>query len=70
MPQNASLVLFGALGDLAWRLVGPAIYDLHCKNQLPSSFRLNGVDRAIDTEKLIDRLRDGASRFTCVPVSA
>jgi glucose-6-phosphate 1-dehydrogenase len=64
MPNNATLVLFGAFGDLAWRLVGPAIYDLYCKAQLPASFRLLGVDRSSDKQNLIARLRDGAERFS------
>jgi glucose-6-phosphate 1-dehydrogenase len=64
LPQNATLVLFGAMGDLAWRLVGPAIYDLYCKQQLPEHFRLLGVDRSIDNEKFIARLRDSAQNFS------
>jgi glucose-6-phosphate 1-dehydrogenase len=64
MPKRATLVLFGAMGDLTWRLVGPAIYDLYCKNQLPENFRLLGADRLIDNEKLIARLRDSAKRFS------
>jgi len=63
LPQNASFVLFGALGDLAWRLVVPALFDLHRKNQLPENFNLVGVDRDISNEKLLSRLRDGASQF-------
>jgi glucose-6-phosphate 1-dehydrogenase len=63
MPENATFVLFGALGDLTWRLVGPALFDLYCKQQLPAGFTLIGVDRAVDTPRLVERLRDGATRF-------
>lgn len=64
MPNNARLVLFGALGDLAWRLVGPALFDLYHKGELPESFQLIGVDRDIDNAQLIARLRDGVERFS------
>ncbi len=64
MPESATLVLFGAMGDLAWRLVGPAIYDLYCKAQSPASFRLLGVDRSVDKQQLSARLRDSAQRFS------
>jgi glucose-6-phosphate 1-dehydrogenase len=62
-PNPAAFVLFGALGDLAWRLVGPALFDLHCKGQLPPDFTLTGVDRDVDDAQLRARLRDGATRF-------
>jgi glucose-6-phosphate 1-dehydrogenase len=57
-------VLFGALGDLAWRLVGPALYDLFRKRKLPENFQLIGVDHTIDTGLLVTRLRDAATRFS------
>lgn len=57
-------VLFGALGDLAWRLVGPALFNLHLDDLLPADFRLIGVDREIDVSTLGDRLLDGVRRFS------
>ena len=38
-----ALVLFGATGDLAKRLVGPALYNLACSGALPEHFALIGV---------------------------
>jgi glucose-6-phosphate 1-dehydrogenase len=64
MPKNAVFVLFGAHGDLAFRLVVPALFDLYCKQQLPESFQLIAVDRVIDSEQLIERLREGAAQFS------
>ncbi|MDD2722123.1 MAG: glucose-6-phosphate dehydrogenase [Gallionella sp.] len=50
MTNNASLrdtqfVLFGANGDLSWRLIVPALFDLFWTGQLPERFILQGVDR-------------------------
>lgn len=64
MPKNARFVLFGALGDLARRMVGPALFDLYRTRQLPDGFRLVGVDRGIDTERLVAHLREGAMPFS------
>jgi glucose-6-phosphate 1-dehydrogenase len=40
-----ALVLFGATGDLAKRLVVPALYNLACSGALPENFALIGVAR-------------------------
>ena len=56
-------VLFGAMGDLTRRLVGPALYDLHVDGRLPPQFRLLGIDREIDAERLRERLRDGVKSY-------
>jgi len=64
MTDNTQFVLFGALGDLSWRLIGPALFNLHLDQQLPDNFRLLGIDRDITTEKLHARLRDGIEQFS------
>jgi glucose-6-phosphate 1-dehydrogenase len=38
-------VLFGAGGDLSRRLIVPALFNLYLDGQLPSRFRLLGIDR-------------------------
>jgi glucose-6-phosphate 1-dehydrogenase len=43
-----ALVLFGATGDLAKRLVVPALYNLACSGTLPEHFALIGVARGED----------------------
>ncbi len=43
-----ALVLFGATGDLARRLVVPALYNLSCSGALPERFTLIGVARGED----------------------
>lgn len=57
-------VLFGAMGDLAWRLVGPALFNLYLDGQLAPGFRLVGVDREINSDDLARRLEDGVSTFS------
>lgn len=66
-PAERPLIfsLIGARGDLAWRLVMPALYDLYRSGRLPARFALIGVDRmAGDTESFAERLRDGVERFS------
>jgi glucose-6-phosphate 1-dehydrogenase len=48
-PKSAdpcAMVLFGATGDLAKRLVVPALYNLSCSGVLPEDFALIGVARS------------------------
>jgi glucose-6-phosphate 1-dehydrogenase len=63
-PHNAQFVLIGAMGDLAWRLVGPALFNLYLDKQLPEQFTLIGVDREINTKDFQQRWRDGVVRFS------
>jgi glucose-6-phosphate 1-dehydrogenase len=44
-PQSATLVIFGAGGDLTKRLVVPALYHLVQARRLPDRFAIIGVDR-------------------------
>lgn len=64
LAEHTQFVLFGAMGDLAWRLIGPALFNLHLDGQLPAGFALLGVDRDISAEALRARLRDGVERFS------
>ena len=60
---STQFVLFGALGDLAWRLIVPALFNLHLDGRLPREFQLIGVDRDITVDKLRQRLQDSVRRF-------
>ena len=42
LPQPCILVIFGAAGDLAWRKLLPAIYNLNADGLLPSNFAVVG----------------------------
>jgi glucose-6-phosphate 1-dehydrogenase len=58
------IVIFGSMGDLTWRKLSPALYNLLLDNQLPERFAIIGLDR-IDSslDLFVQRLRDGANRF-------
>ncbi len=45
IPDNSSIVIFGASGDLTYRKLIPALYHLYASNQLPESFAILGVSR-------------------------
>lgn len=42
MPQPCVLVIFGAAGDLSWRKLIPAVYNLNVDGALPSNFAVVG----------------------------
>jgi glucose-6-phosphate 1-dehydrogenase len=45
-PSDTLFVLFGAGGDLSWRLVVPALFNLFLDGHLPQRFKLLAVDRS------------------------
>lgn len=58
------LVIFGSMGDLTWRKLAPAVYNLLLAQQLPEHFAVIGLDikdQSPDDFRL--RLRDGANGF-------
>ena len=64
LAEPTALILFGAGGDLAWRLITPALFDLFVDGRLPEKFTLIGFDRAdYDDDRLRDRLREGIAQF-------
>ena len=62
-PQSCVLVIFGAPGDLAWRKLLPAVYNLNVDGVLPSNFAIVGFGMGAETgdptEWLRARARDG-----------
>ena len=48
-PAPATMVIFGAAGDLTKRLVVPALYNLVRGGKLPEDFALIGIDRNDET---------------------
>jgi glucose-6-phosphate 1-dehydrogenase len=59
-----TMVLFGATGDLAQRLVVPALYNLARAGTLPKNFTLIGVSRGEDnTEAWRKQLHDALTGF-------
>jgi glucose-6-phosphate 1-dehydrogenase len=59
------LVIFGAAGDLTWRKLIPALYNLYLDNLLPEKFVIYGVDgRSISADDWRNRLHDGVNQFS------
>jgi glucose-6-phosphate 1-dehydrogenase len=70
LPQPCVLVIFGAAGDLSWRKLLPAIYNLNLDGVLPSNFAVVGFgigSQGDGDEWLRTRARDGTSRFSRQP---
>ncbi|MET0221561.1 MAG: glucose-6-phosphate dehydrogenase [Tardiphaga sp.] len=64
MPDPCSFVIFGVTGDLAHRLVLPALYNLAESNLLPDKFCVVGIARtAMSSEELRDDLLKGLKKF-------
>jgi glucose-6-phosphate 1-dehydrogenase len=65
-PQNepAILVIFGCMGDLTWRKLAPALYNMMLEEALPRPFNIIGLDlKSGNTDALRLRLKDGAKTF-------
>lgn len=53
----ATLIIFGITGDLARRMILPALYHLARQNLLPASYRIVGVSRShSDVETLLNKI--------------
>src|SRR5216683_3192699 len=71
LPQPCVLVIFGAAGDLSWRKLLPAVYNLNVDGVLPSHFAVVGFGLPAEGEVKGDadeyirgRARDGIDRFS------
>jgi glucose-6-phosphate 1-dehydrogenase len=67
LPQPCVLVIFGAAGDLAWRKLLPAIYNLNADGDLPSNFAVVGfgIGSQGDPDAWFRaRARDGLEHFS------
>src|SRR3954452_14318715 len=75
LPRPCVLVIFGAAGDLAWRKLLPAVYNLNADGLLPSNFAVVGFgmkpDGPIEGDKdqyIRDRARDGIENNSRQPL--
>jgi glucose-6-phosphate 1-dehydrogenase len=71
VPQPCQLVIFGAPGDLSWRKLMPAVYNLNVDGVLPSHFAVVGfglpAEGSVDgdpDEYLRNRARSGIEKFS------
>jgi glucose-6-phosphate 1-dehydrogenase len=64
-PAPATIVIFGAGGDLTWRKLVPALYNLCLDGYLPAQYAVIGVDRKEMTDDdFREHLRDGVDQFS------
>ncbi len=64
-PGPTVFVIFGGAGDLTWRKLGPALYDLSQDRSLPAQFAIIAVDRIqLGDEGLRHRLHEGVNQFS------
>src|SRR5437763_13509317 len=67
LPQPCVLVIFGAAGDLSWRKLLPAIYNLNVDGVLPSNFAVVGFGLGSENdpdEWIRTRAADGIKRYS------
>lgn len=58
--SETQFILFGASGDLSWRLVVPALFNLYLDGHLPARFQLLAVDRVDTTDAaLVEHYHQG-----------
>lgn len=72
LPKPCVLVIFGAAGDLSWRKLLPAVYNLNVDGVLPSNFAVVGFGlggQGSPDEWIRARARDGISRFSRQPLT-
>ncbi len=64
-PDPTILVIFGGLGDLTWRKLAPAVYNLQVDGLLPDQFAILGLDKvAADVKAFQARLHDGIDQYS------
>jgi glucose-6-phosphate 1-dehydrogenase len=75
VPQPCQLVIFGATGDLSWRKLLPAVYNLNIDGVLPSHFAVTGFGLPAEgsvsgdaDEYIRARAKDGIRRFSRQPL--
>lgn len=63
--KNLALVIFGASGDLTYRKLIPAVFNLYKQDSLPPSFAVLGVARSAFTdESFREKMKDGIKKFS------
>ncbi len=63
--HDTIFVLFGAGGDLSWRKIVPALFDLLMNGRLPKRFVLIGVGRGdVSIDELAKHYREGVVSFS------
>lgn len=62
--KNLALIIFGASGDLTYRKLIPAVFDLYKQQSLPPNFAVLGVARSPFTDDSFrEKMKDGIRQF-------
>lgn len=62
--KNQALIIFGASGDLTYRKLIPAVFDLYKQDSLPKNFVVLGVARSSFTDDTFrEKMKDGIRLF-------
>ncbi|TLX75999.1 glucose-6-phosphate dehydrogenase [Labilibacter sediminis] len=63
-PNNHILVIFGASGDLTYRKLIPAVFDLFNQNVLPEKFAILGLGRTqLSNDAFRKKMEEGIDKF-------
>ncbi|MHB1685882.1 MAG: glucose-6-phosphate dehydrogenase [Ignavibacteriaceae bacterium] len=64
-PDPTIIIIFGGGGDLCWRKLMPAIYNLYLDNWLPDNFAVVGLDiKEMSDDQFRQRILDGVNQFS------
>lgn len=62
--KNSAITLFGGSGDLTYRKLIPAMYNLHVLKKLPTNFKIIAIGRRpYDTTQYISIVKDWVSQY-------
>ena len=62
--KNQALIIFGASGDLTYRKLIPAVFDLYKQNSLPQNFAVLGVARSpFSDDSFREKMKEGIKQF-------
>lgn len=66
-PVNQTIVIFGASGDLTYRKLIPALFDLYLQDMMPEKFAVLGVARSgFDNDKFREKMKEGIEQFAAI----
>ena len=64
-PQATIFIIFGGTGDLNWRKLIPALYNLYVDERMPEHFTIIGTGRStLSDEDFRKKLLDGINKFS------
>jgi len=64
-PDASILVIFGVGGDLTWRKLIPALFNLYLDDHLPKNFAVIGVDRKeMQRDGYLKHIKQGVDKFS------